>query len=139
MPESLLKWSCRTQACNFIKKRLWHGCFPENFVKFLTTPSLQNTSGRLLLKAVNYFRKKNLNHQKQSPRGVLLNFAKFTVKHLCQSLPFNKIAGLRPATLLKERLWHRCFLVNFAKFLRTLFFTEQLWWLLLNHICLKGF
>ena len=30
-------------------------------------------------------------------------------------------AGLRPATLLKERLWHRCFPVNFAKFLGTLF------------------
>ena len=24
--------------------------------------------------------------------------------------------GLRPATLLKKRLWHRCFPVNFAKF-----------------------
>ena len=32
---------------------------------------------------------------------------------------FNKVAGLRPATLLKKRLWHRCFPVNFAKFLRT--------------------
>ena len=27
----------------------------------------------------------------------------------------------RPATLLKMRLWHRCFSVNFAKFLRTPF------------------
>ena len=36
-----------------------------------------------------------------------------------------------PATLLKKRLWHRCFPVNFAKFLRTPFFTEHLWWLLL--------
>ena len=26
-------------------------------------------------------------------------------------------SGPRPATLLKERLWHRCFPVNFAKFL----------------------
>ena len=26
-----------------------------------------------------------------------------------------------PATLLKKRLWHRCFPVNFAKFLRTPF------------------
>ena len=26
------------------------------------------------------------------------------------------------ATLLKKRLWHRCFPVNFAKFLRTPFF-----------------
>ena len=51
-------------------------------------------------------------------RGVLRNFAKFTGKHLCQSLFFNKVAGLRPATLLKKILCHRCFLVNFAKFLR---------------------
>ena len=36
-----------------------------------------------------------------------------------------------PATLLKKSLWHRCFPVNFAKFLRTPFFTEHLWWLLL--------
>ena len=43
--------------------------------------------------------------------------------------PF-KVAG--PATLFKKRLWHRCFPVNFAKFLRPPFFTEHLWWLLLN-------
>ena len=36
--------------------------------------------------------------------------------------------------LLKKRLWHRCFLVNFAKFLRTAFFTEYLRWLLLIKI-----
>ena len=29
--------------------------------------------------------------------------------------------GLGPATLLKKRLWHRCFPVNFLKFLRTPF------------------
>ena len=65
-------------------------------------------------------------------KGVLRNFAKFTGKHLCQSLYFNKVAGLRPATLLKQRLWHRCFLVNIAKFLGTPFFTEHFWWLLLE-------
>ena len=53
--------------------------------------------------------------------GVLRNFTKFTGKHLCQSLSFNKVADLRPATLLKKRLWHRCFPVNFVKFLRTPF------------------
>ena len=42
-------------------------------------------------------------------------------KHLCQSLFFNKVADLGPATLLKMRLWHRCFPVNLAKFLRTPF------------------
>ena len=34
-------------------------------------------------------------------KGVLKNFAKFTGKNLCQSLFFNKVAGLNPATLLK--------------------------------------
>ena len=34
---------------------------------------------------------------------------------------FNKVADVRPATLLKKRLWHRCFPVNFAKFIRTPF------------------
>ena len=48
-------------------------------------------------------------------KGVLRKFAKFTRKHLCQSSFFNKVAGLRPATLLKKRLWHRCFPMNFAK------------------------
>ena len=54
-------------------------------------------------------------------KGALRNFAKFTGKQLCPSLFFNKVAGLRPATLLESRLWHRCFPVNFAKFLRTAF------------------
>ena len=48
-------------------------------------------------------------------------FAKFTAKHLCHSLFFNKVTGFRPATLLRKRLWHRCFLVHFPKFLRTPF------------------
>ena len=60
--------------------------------------------------------------------GVLGNFAKVTGKHLCHSLFFNKVAGLRSANLLKMSLWHRYFPVNFAKFLRTLFLTDHLWW-----------
>ena len=38
----------------------------------------------------------------------------------------------RPATLLKKSLWHRYFPVNFVKFLRTPFLTENLRWLFLN-------
>ena len=61
-------------------------------------------------------------HWRCSVRKVVLrNFANFTGKHLCQSLFFNKIADLRPATLFRKRLWHRCFPVNFVKFLRTSF------------------
>ena len=47
---------------------------------------------------------------------------------------FNKVAGLgvRPATLLKKRLWHRCFPVIFVKFSRTSISMEHLRWLLLS-------
>ena len=44
-----------------------------------------------------------------SEKDVLINFAKFTGKHLCQSLFF------------EESLWRKCFPVNFVKFLRTPF------------------
>ena len=43
-------------------------------------------------------------------KSVLRNFTKFTGKHRRQSLFFNKVAGPRPVTLLKKRLWHRCYL-----------------------------
>ena len=66
-------------------------------------------------------------------KGVFRNFAKFTGKHLYQRPFFRKVAArLRPANLLKKSLWHRCFPVNFAKFLRTPFFTEHIRWLLLT-------
>ena len=65
-------------------------------------------------------------------KGVLRKFTEFAGKHLCQSLFFNKFAGLKPVTLLKMRLWHSCFPVNFLKFLRTPFYIEYLRWLLLR-------
>ena len=49
-------------------------------------------------------------------KGVPRNLVKFT----------NKVNGLRPATLLKKRLWYRCFSVNFPKFLRTPFYRTLL-------------
>ena len=67
---------------------------------------------------------------------VLKNFAKFTGKPPCQSLFFNKVAGLRPATLSKKRLRRSCFPMNFVKFLRTPFYKEYLWrQLLLILVC----
>ena len=66
-------------------------------------------------------------HQRCSIKiGVPRNFTKFTGKHLCQSLFFNKVAGPRPATLWNKRLWYRCFPVNFMKFLRTPFYKTRL-------------
>ena len=37
-------------------------------------------------------------------KGVLIKLTKFTGKHLCQSLFFIEVVGLRPATLLRKRL-----------------------------------
>ena len=74
------------------------------------------------LKFCNLYMKYRSSHQMCSLRkGVLRNFAKFTGKHLCQSPFLNKVAGLSPAALLKRSLWHRCFPMNLAKFLRTPF------------------
>ena len=71
-------------------------------------------------------------------KGVLRNVTKFTGKQLRQSLFFNKVAGLFSINLQgcnfikKEALAQVYFPVNFANFLRTLFLTEHLWWLLLT-------
>ena len=81
--------------------------FPEFYkITIFTTVWRQNGS-KLIIRSIppEVFCKK----------GVSKNFAKFIGKHLCQSL------RLRPATLLKKRLWRRYFPVNFPKFLRILF------------------
>ena len=58
-------------------------------------------------------------------KGALRNFPKFTGKQLCQSLFLIELQAPL-ATLLKKRLWHRCFPVNFAKFLKTPFYGAPL-------------
>ena len=60
-----------------------------------------------------------------SVKKVFLEISQNSQKNTCASLFFNKVAG-RPATLLKKRLWHWCFPVNFVKFLRKPFFTEHI-------------
>ena len=80
--------------------------------------------------------------QKQPPevfckKGVPINFAKITGKHLCQSLFFNEVGGVWPAALFKKRLWHRCFPVDFEKFLRTPFLKSTSGRLLLTSLFWK--
>ena len=59
-------------------------------------------------------------HQRYSiKKGDVKNFVKFTGKNLWQR------------SLLAKRLWHRCFPLNFVKFLKTPFLTDTLRWLLL--------
>ena len=125
------------RPATLLQKRLWCRCFPVNFEKFLRTPFSQNTSGRLLLKhtqSVPKYHRMKINTEavtwRCSIKSVFKNFAKFTGKHLCQSL--FSLQRLWSATLLKKRLWNRCFPVNFSKFLRTVLFIEHLRWLFLQ-------
>ena len=56
-------------------------------------------------------------------KGVLfLNFAKFTGKHLCQISVFNKVAVLRPATLMKKETLTQMLSCEFCEILRTPYF-----------------
>ena len=67
--------------------------------------------------------------QRCSFKKVFLEISQNSQENTCQGLFFNKVEGLRPATLFKKRLWHRYFPVNFAKFLSISFLyniSEQL-------------
>ena len=69
----------------------------------------------------------NPERQKQPPvmfyekKNVLRNFAKFTEKHLCHSLFFNKVAGLRTATLSKKETLAQVFYCEFCKISKNTF------------------
>ena len=65
---------------------------------------------------------------------------RFSLKR-CSSdrISFLKSYRLRPSTLLKKRLWYRCFPENFPKFLRTPFLTEHAQWLLLSLLIIAIF
>ena len=56
--------------------------------------------------------------------AVIKNFKNFTGKHRCW--------GLKACNSIKKRVQHRCFSLNIVKVLRTAFFIELLWWLLLH-------
>ena len=54
-------------------------------------------------------------------KGVLKNFAKFTLVTLVTQSFFERSCRILPEILLKETLWYRCFPVNFEKFKNTFF------------------
>ena len=53
---------------------------------------------------------------------VFLEFSQNSQENTCTRVSFLIKLQAPPATLLKKGLWHRCFPVNFTKFLRTPFF-----------------
>ena len=73
-----------------------------------------------------------------SKQAFLRFLAIFTGKHLCQSLFFNKVQDHQTCNSIKNRLQHRCFPMNIAKFSRTAFFIEHLRWLFLQVLYKKA-
>ena len=59
--------------------------------------------------------------QRCSANKVLLEISQNSQENTRVRVSFFKELQAMPATLLKKRLWHRCFPVNFVTFLRTLF------------------
>ena len=58
-------------------------------------------------------------------KKVFLTICQNSQEYTCAKVSFfNKVAGLKPATLLKKRLWHSCFSVTFKKLLRTPFLQD---------------
>ena len=79
------------RPATFLKKRLWHRCFPVNFVKYLKTPFLQNTCGRLLLqvrKEKRLFLRKQGNSTKERHiiPGKYVNIYRNTVSNFARLL-----------------------------------------------------
>ena len=66
-------------------------------------------------------------HQRCSvKRGVPGNFAKYTVKHLCQRLFFNKVAGLQACNFIKKESLAQVFPCEFCEISKNTFFPEHL-------------
>ena len=66
-----------------------------------------------------YILEKN-SHWKCSVKKFLLKISQNSWENTCARISCSP-------TLFKKSLWHRCFPLNFVKFVRTLFFTEHLW------------
>ena len=65
--------------------------------------------------------------------GVLLEKVFLEIRQNSQEITYAIVSfSIRLATLLKKRLCHRCFSVNFVKFLRTSFLQNTSRWLLLQ-------
>ena len=66
---------------------------------------------------------------------MFLKISQNSEKNIFMRISFLIKLKVTPTTLLKKRLWRRCFPVNFAKFLRTAFYKEHIRWLRLVFQC----
>ena len=102
--------------CDFIEITFLYGCSPIKLLHIFRTSFPENTSGGLLLLLFRWS-----SHRRCSVKeGVLKNFAKFTGKHLCQRIFFNKIAALKKTLA-------QVFYCEFCKICNNTLSTDHLW------------
>ena len=128
----------RSQACNFIKKRLQHRCFPMKFIKFFRALFLQNistlvaASGSKQCKPMKtYTTKLMLPRKKWYTWTVILRlvfldkeYSSKVFQTLLAMPNFSKLAVAEVCckkVVLENFANHRCFSVNFVRFSRTPF------------------
>ena len=100
-------------------------------------------SHTLMGKAISFRESPEAVARRSSIKKEFLEILQNSQENTCASLFFNKVAGLGPqaCNFINKETLAQVFPVNFAKFLRTPFFTEHLRWLLLKvmeEFCFTG-
>ena len=105
-----LKYSCWLVAVNYFCEKL-----------HLRESGIYSESTKIYGRLSIWYKNRRVS-RRCSIKKVFLEISQNSQENTCTRVSFfNKVAGLRPVTLLKERVWHRCFPVNFAKFVEHLF------------------
>ena len=100
------------RSVTLLKKRLWHRCFPVNFTKFLRTPFLQNTSGRLILPSHNNAQIRIWRRSEGEVIPRILNQTCCSVSLIILKNTLIEIKYLK----LQTKSFHRCSIKRLKKF-----------------------
>ena len=90
------------QACNFIRERLQHRCFPVNIAKYLRTVFLWNTSGSCFLIKKQLIREKFTFREKlhiqdyNEEQMQLVKYTVFHMRHLTFDARLNTVFEIAP-------------------------------------------
>ena len=132
------EYPCRKVIYNFLEITLWNECSPANFCIEMEEDLWKRhielraeTSTQEEIWAIRSRNCKSSCWQIFNKTSVLKSFQYSQETPVLESL-LKKVAGLEARKSIKSRLQHRFFPVNIAKFLKTAFSIEQLWWLLLE-------
>ena len=80
-------------------------------------------------------RQKTLPYTEGSFRSSLLEISQNSQENNCARVFFNKVTGLKPATLTKKEILAQVFSCEFCEISRIIFFTEHLWTTASDHCC----